>query len=445
MSKNSRTLWSEGMFLGPHHFQQHDRFLLSTIAGVNAGSSPYPFGMTSIEFDKAALAEGRISLLVCSGIFADGTVFICPADASLPEPLNITLDDVGKIVSIGIPFESHSDKDVAMDADHQSFARYLAHDQSIIDRQTPDSNSEETIFTSSLWLRLLFEGADETAFHTIPVAKVQDLREDGTILLESAYFPCAMALGASENLFRHCRDIEALLTQRGTDLSSRVGRPDSADSSQLTQFFLLQIINRAKPLFKHMLHTDGLHPEIVFRELVKIAGELSTFCSTSRLAPELPAYNHRDQYGSFHPVISNIRESLNFTIEQNVNQFTVEHVTRGIFTCTVTDNNLFHEARFLLAASARMQKDALMNQFAQQTTIASQDKLKDLVTTATPGVPLVPLRQVPNNIPMYDDFAYFEIERGSSLWTEIAVTGMIAMHISGNFPDLQLQLWTINH
>lgn len=444
MSKNNRTVWSEGMFLGPHHFQQHDRFLLHTVAGINSVSHPYPFGVSDLQIDEAALGEGRFALTKCNGVFADGTPFSLPDDAPLPEPIDISTEDIGKNIVIGIPFESHTEKDIAETISRESFSRYLLVDQQVADRQTPDSNSEETVFTANLWVRLQLEGSNETAFHTIPVAKIQDRKEDGTIAIEGSYFPCAMALGASTGLYQLCRELEVLVAQRAADLASRLGRPDSGDSSQLTQFFMLQIINRAKPLLKHLLATSGLHPEVVFRELVQLAGELATFCTPGKLAAELPDYNHRDQYASFFPVISNIRESLNFTVDQKVAQYTVDHVKGGIYTSTIPDLNQFHGARFLLAVSARLQPEDLRNQFSQQITISSKDKLRDFVTSHVPGVALTPVVQIPNNIPMYDQFVYFEMERGTAMWSEIAVSGIIALHIAGNFPDLQMQLWTIN-
>ena len=91
-----------------------------------------------------------------------------------------------------------------------------------------------------------------------------------------------------------------------------------------------------------------------------------------------------------------------------------------------------------------MPQNDLKHQFVQQTTIASKDKLRDLVTSHVSGIKLVPVLQVPNNIPMYDHYLYFEMDRNAALWGEIATTGIIAMHIAGNFPELQMQLWTIN-
>jgi len=94
--------------------------------------------------------------------------------------------------------------------------------------------------------------------------------------------------------------------------------------------------------------------------------------------------------------------------------------------------------------TARVPQEDLRHQFSQQTTIASKDKLRDLVTSHVSGVRLNPMVQVPNSIPMYEQHLYFELERGSSIWSEIATTGIIAMHIAGNFPEIKMQLWTIN-
>ncbi len=444
MSKHNRTVWSEGMFLGPHHFQQQDRFLLRSMSALQEDTTPYAYGLKHLEIDEQALGEGKFSVSRCEGIFADGTPFALPQDGPLPDPLKITPESAGEIISIGLPFSSHSEKEIAETRDRESFARYLLQHQQISDAHSPDSDTEESVFTAAIWARLRFSGSDETAYHTIPIAKIQDCKEDGTVVLDRSFFPCAMFLRASADINRLCGEIDTLLTQRGTDLAKRLGRPDGGDSAQLTQFFILQLINRARPLIQHVLATDTLHPEVLYRELVQLAGELATYCRTDKLCQSLPQYNHRDQWATFHPLFAILRESLNFTVDQKVIPFPVEHIKGGIYTCTIAELALFRSARFILAVSARIPQEELRHQFVQQTTISSKDKLRDLVTSHVSGIKLTPVIQVPNNIPMYEHYLYFEMDREIALWGEIATTGIIAMHIAGNFPELQMQLWTIN-
>ncbi len=432
------------MLLGPHHFQQQDRFLLNTISAVSALSSPYPYGLTTITIDESALSEGRFSLLACSGYFADGTPFTLPEQGPLPAPVDVSVDEGGKVISLGLPFESHSVKDVAEKTGRESFARYLLRDEKIADRHSPDSDSEETVFTAELWTRLLLSESDQTAFYTIPLVKVKNIRDDGTVVLDDQFFPCAATLSASAGINRLCKEILALLTQRASDLAGRLGRPDTGDVTQLTQFFLLQIINRVKPLFEHIVATPNLHPEVIYRELIQLSGELATICTSARLAPVHTAYNHRDQYSSFYPVAVNVRECLNWIPQSNTASLPVEHVKGGIYTATVHDTNLFRSARFILAVSARVPPEELRQNFVQQTTVSSKDKLRDLVVTHSQGVSLEPMLTVPNSIPMYDQYLFFEFDRNAALWSEISVSGVIAIHIAGNYPELNMQLWTVN-
>ena len=187
-----------------------------------------------------------------------------------------------------------------------------------------------------------------------------------------------------------------------------------------------------------------MHPENIYRELIKLSGELATICTSARLAPVHPVYNHRDQYSSFYPVAVNVRECLNWIPQSNTASLPVEHVKGGIYTATVPDINLFRSARFILAVSARVPPEELRQNFIQQTTVSSKDKLRDLVVTHSQGVSLEPMLTVPNSIPMYDQYLFFEFDRNAALWSEISVSGVIAIHIAGNYPELSMQLWTVN-
>ena len=169
------------MFLGPHHFQQHDRFLLHTMAALHHSVAPYSYGLHSLEIDNQALSEGKFALQRCDGIFADGTPFSLPQDSPLPEPLEISPELAGSVISVALPFTAHATKEIAESRSRESFARFQLQHQQINDTHSPDSDSQEAVFTASLWVRLQFAGSDETAYHTVPIARILDCREDGTV------------------------------------------------------------------------------------------------------------------------------------------------------------------------------------------------------------------------------------------------------------------------
>ena len=444
MSRADRPLWAEGMLLGPHHFQQQERFLIDRSALETRLCGPWPFGFATLEIDETALADGVVALRSLSGLFSDGTPFSLPADAPLPEPLAIGSDARGKLVSLVLPRLDGDDKDFAEHPGPGTFARYLIDDLAVQDRHTPGLDSEETLFVGRLWTRLSIAGPGDSAFHTLPIARVLERREDGTVLLDPGFSCCALTLGGSAPIRRLVREIAGLLGQRAAEIAARVGRPDAGDSAQVTLFLLLQTINRAHALLRHLLEVDGLHPEALYRELVQLAGELATLTTPARLAGDYAAYVHRDPYPAFESIVSALRASLNWIPDSSADAIPVQHVKGGIYTATVRDSSRFESARFILAARAALTPDELSRRLPRQTTIASKTRLQDLVEAQTPGVELAPMTTVPNSIPMVADHVYFELGQDSPLWREIATGGIIALHVAGHMPELDMQLWTLS-
>ena len=52
MSWFSKVVWSEGLFLRPHHLQQHDRYFERLIENRSRYVTPYPWGFSDLEIDR---------------------------------------------------------------------------------------------------------------------------------------------------------------------------------------------------------------------------------------------------------------------------------------------------------------------------------------------------------------------------------------------------------
>ena len=72
----NRVLWTEGLFLRPHHLQQQDRYLEHLIERHARAASSYPWGFETLEIDEDALSLGKLSLRAASGLLPDGTPFV---------------------------------------------------------------------------------------------------------------------------------------------------------------------------------------------------------------------------------------------------------------------------------------------------------------------------------------------------------------------------------
>ena len=85
MRASSKILWSEGMFLTPHHFQQWEEYQEQFLGYRLKSLVPFSWGLTELELNREGLDNGHFSIVKCSGLFPGGTVFNIPgADELVP-------------------------------------------------------------------------------------------------------------------------------------------------------------------------------------------------------------------------------------------------------------------------------------------------------------------------------------------------------------------------
>ena len=77
----SRVVWSEGMYLGPHHFQAQGRYFEDSIQFATATLWYASFGLVGVELDPEALHNGTVSVIHARGILPDGRDQLCWASS----------------------------------------------------------------------------------------------------------------------------------------------------------------------------------------------------------------------------------------------------------------------------------------------------------------------------------------------------------------------------
>jgi type VI secretion system protein ImpJ len=50
---------------------------------------------------------------------------------------------------------------------------------------------------------------------------------------------------------------------------------------------------------------------------------------------------------------------------------------------------------------------------------------------------------VPRHLPYHAGFSYFQLDQQHPDWSRLAMGTQLAIHIAGEFPGLELQLWAI--
>ena len=158
------------------------------------------------------------------------------------------------------------------DAASQDACRLDAVEESVRDH-TSASDEPASIQTGRLKLRLLRAKDLTEAYAVIGVAEVSERRSDKQVLLDRSYIPPAVVLDATDSLASSTRLLHGLISQRSQALAGRMGQLSSG-VSELADFMMLQVLNRAEPLFRQHASAPNSHPMALYVDCLQLAGEL---------------------------------------------------------------------------------------------------------------------------------------------------------------------------
>jgi len=442
MSDNNRIVWSEGLFLRPQHFQQQERHLETWIEGRAGSLRPYAWGFTELEIERDLLAIGKLGLRRARGVFPDGTPFAMPDNEPLPAPLEIGTQLRDQVIHLAVPLRKSGALQSTRSGNGAELTRYRTRDQEARDITT-DSAMATELEVAALNTRLMAQSEPADDFARIPLAHVVECRADRQVVLDDRFIPTALKTSAAGRLTTFLLEMQVLLHQRAEALAARAVASGRGGAAEIADFLMLQIINRYEPVVAHLASSPSLHPEELFRLTLEITGELSTLTATSRRPPQFPTYRHDALRATFDPVINALRASLSVVMEQNAIPIPLAHKKFGISVAGVADPSLFDTAAFVLAARADVPSEDLRRRFPAQVKIGSVEKIRDLVNLQLPGIGLQAMAVAPRQIPYHAGFAYFELDRASEQWRSLKGSGGIAIHQSGDFPNLAMELWAI--
>ncbi|MCH2164943.1 MAG: type VI secretion system baseplate subunit TssK [Marinovum sp.] len=443
MSWDSKVLWSEGLFLQPHHFQQSDRYTESLVAGLAQRITPYAWGVNHIEIDQEVLKTGQFAIKEVSGLTQDGTVFRVPSAEDHPPALDVpdTIKDC--VVYLTVPHRRQGALEVDMTGAELSAARLRPAELEVTD-VTSTGKKAITLGVGKLRLQFALEVDDLADRHCIPIAKIIEVRPDQEIILDKSFIPSCLDIQAGGPLSGFVRELDGLLGHRKTALAGRLSEGGGAKGvAEISDFLLLMCINRTQPMMQHIAQIENVHPEEFYRFCVGLAGELATFMAPEKIAPEFPSYAHDKLTQTFNPVIKALRQYLSSVLEQTAISIPLDPRKYGISVGVIADRKLLSTAGFVLAVKADIPAENVRRHFQNQAKIGPVEEIRQLVNSALPGIPLRPLPVAPRQIPYHAGVVYFELDADSPHWGKMSTSGGVAVHVSGEFPGLKMELWAI--
>ena len=447
MKQLSKVVWSEGMYLGPHHFQAQASFFENVLHFTASTLWFCPFGFAGYELDAEALRNGVVALVHARGIFPDGLAFDMPGSDTLPAPRDIaepfppTADRLR--VLLAVPRYSPSGPNCVLNGSGGERLRYSAIERLLFDDNT--GKDEKAVKLARKNVRLLLETEDASDCVTLPLARV---RRDGAggFIYDDEFIPPCLYVGASERLMLIARRLLDILQEKGASLSSVVrgaGKLQAGLSpQQVATFWFLHAINAASAPLRHLCGTRMCHPEELFTEMLRLGGALCTFGLDSH-PNQLPFYDHLNLEECFGKLDRHIRNHLDLIVPSNCVSIKLNPVANYFYQGEVADSRCLGRSRWLLSVHSRIGEADLIRNSLQLIKVCSAKYVGELVRRAVPGLELTHLASPPAAASPKVEYQYFLINKTGPCWESIMKTKQVGVYVPGEIPSPDVELLVI--
>lgn len=444
MSRSHKVVWSEGLFLTPHLFQQLDRYHESLLHFRLTPLTAFYWGLSELEIDKEGLPNNFFTLSRCSGIMPDGLPIQVPDGDRPPDtrpiqayfpPSAASLD-----VYLAIPASQPASVNFRLDSGGGGPPVRYQMDLLRAPDETTEGNEREIPVAKKNY-KILFSGEPLDGTIWIKIAELTRTGA-GTIALQDSYIAPSVTLSASGRLMDILHRLLEMLAAKSSALSQQRRHIAEFGASDVANFWLLHTVNSYVPILSHFYNAPTRHPEQLYLVLSQLAGELSTFAL--REDPrDLPRYDHINLGKTFIELEEKIRFLLESVIPTRYVIIPLEKTPELLYVGHIHDDRLIKTAQFYLGANAQVAANRLIEEIPAKSKIGSPDEVNSLIGRAVPGVELTHEPVPPTAIPVKPGFKYFHLSTRGRWWDAIAKSQSLALYLPDEFPDLRLELVAI--
>lgn len=464
MHAASKIMWSEGLTLGPQHFQCQDRYHEMRLQRFAAALDPYCWGVRSARWNEDALREEVLSADALALLFPDGELYEAPQGDPLPEAVDLSLlpaeVDAFTFHAVLPRLQPHG-------GNVEANGRYQRHEAELADAYSDALPLEVPVLVKRP--RLLVNGQGGTSGAGLPGAAASGAAASGVptpgvaapgvgmpvvrvrrasrggFEVDEEFVPPCVCLEAAPGLPLRIEGLVSLMASRIAALQ-RMHRKSSSDiyevgSGDMSSWWMLNILSTCSALMTHCARGQANHPRALFEQMLGAAAGLMTFSDRYQVA-DLPLYRHDELTACFAQLTGMLRELVATPI--GVRYFVlplVPDATRRAYAQAALDPaRVTPQTELILAVCADMPALELVATVPVRLKVASPADLESIVGSALPGVPLAHMPQVPPGIPVRPNTLYFSLSAKSPLYDNALEAGQLAVYAPDGLPGLKLEL-----
>jgi len=441
----SRVVWSEGMHLGPHHFQTQSRYFEDSLWFLSSNLRQEPWGFLHFSLDTEAMRNGLAILSFASGILPDGLIFDLPDCDSVPAPANLgkLFSPTDSEITLYLAVPPRQDQGLDCDLAGGVSTRYTPVQRNLRDESIGQGEYNVSFARKNLVLLSQAQLSEDTV--SFPIARV--IRDgNGGFACDPEFIPPCLRISASESLVLLLHRLSQAIDEKVTATRSNrqsSGRFELGTSAlDVSNYWFLHALCSALPALHRHLQDRRSHPEEVYRDLVRLAGALSTF-SLESARDEIPLYRHRDLTSTFTELDALIRRYLEVVAPSNSITLQFRKADQYIFAAEVKDERCFRRSRWIFGIRSSLNESVLLRQTPLLAKVCSAEGVGKLVQRALPGMELMHLPVPPAALHAQADMHYFSISQSGPCWQHILQTKQVGVYLPGDLGDANFDLTVI--
>ncbi len=426
--------WTEGMFLRPQHFQQHDLWTETWAANLLRSVLPYAWGVVSLELRAAALDNFTVDVPALRAVFPDGTLVDVPGNARLASrSFEGAVLDPGRPMTVAIALRRRDDRRAQSAEDNAAAgARYVVRREDVADRET--GREAQVLEFLEHDLRFLFGDEPGDGCEVLPLFRLVGTGNRAQpVALDRRFAPPALAVGAAPALLDPVRGA----AERAATVLRAMAEDRGGDDPG--QQLLYATLAAALPVLRDLAQGRA-HPAEAHRELARLAGALLVRDEQGRGPDDLPGYDHADPA----PGLERLRQLVVELSEPAFRRrwLRVAMVREGdLFQCALPADAKRPGARLVLEAAA-VESQPRLRTILLGTKVSTPSRIETLSKHALPGISTEPLTSPPVELPPGQTASYFRLktEAGQEWLSHVAGGGEIAAFALGAPQDVKLNL-----
>ena len=442
MHAGSKILWSEGLTLGPQHFQLQDLYHEARLHAVASAMNTHYWGVRAIRCNLEGLGHDRLGVDTLSVIFPDGSTYDAPGADLLPDAVDLS----------GLPADTRAFTFyLALSTlkphggNVEAGGRYVRHDGEAADLYSDAVTIEVPVLRKQA--RLIADFAPRDPLASVPIVRLRRA-DSGGFEVDQSFIPPSVAIGAAPELKRMLESLISALVAK-VDALQRTHRKASADTYEMSKgdissWWMLNIVSTASVLLMHAARSPGHHPEALYEKLLALAGGLMTFSDRYKVA-DLPAYRHDALGEVFARLDVLLRDLVDTVISARYFMIALIADARrpSLYRARLDPDKVSKDTQLCFAVSADMPGLELVAAMPLRLKVGSPDDLEKILGSALPGVPLAHMPQVPAAVPVRPNTYYFSLSSRSALYENALKAGELAVYALDGIPGLKIELIAI--